>query len=288
MHIIQSLDLAYSVKLIGFDLEEAGLVGSEEYVASGISEDEHIAAVFNMDMIAYFSNEPNSQTVPELFDFVFPDLYQELVDNEFRANFIMSTVNVYSDTLGNLFESTAAQYVPELLIGTMVIPGNGELIPDSRRSDHAAFWDAGYMAMHISDGAETRNPNYHGPTDVLDSCNMTFATHIVKALAATLLRLAKPMHGNVEEVSVTADPASGISDGSANTFHAVVSPNPSNDLFHIRSEELITEVNVFDLSGRFLFNQKKTFIDLSDHENGVYTLSIHSEKGTVNLRAIKD
>ncbi len=287
VRVLHDLDLGYTVKFIGFDLEEAGLVGSEEYVGYGMPSDEHIAAVINMDMIAYFSNAPNSQTVPELFDIVFPDLYQELVDNEFRANFITSTANEFSDTLGVLFESTAAMYVPELLIGTMVVPGNGELIPDSRRSDHAAFWDAGYMALHLSDGAETRNPNYHDPTDVLDSCNMTFATQITKAVAATVIRLAKPMRGAVVEASVQSDPTSGIRDLSEHAFHVTVMPNPSNGLFLLRSDARIIQVNLFDVTGRLLFSGDENLIDLSAYGSGVYPVSVITDRGKTYLQVIR-
>ena len=276
VRMIQNLNLAYSVKFIGFDLEEAGLEGSEHYVASGIADDEDIAGVINMDMIAYYSNQPNTQTVPSGFDLVFPDLYQQLVDNQFRANFILSTANTFSDPLLQLFEATALEFVPQLLVGSISVPGNGELIPDSRRSDHAAFWDAGYMALHLSDGAETRNPNYHGPTDVLNTCNMTFATNVTKAVVATLLKLAIPMHGTVETAQVQVDPASGMSEIPFTEISIFVAPNPSKGIFQIHASQPVEKAFVFDATGRFILEQTKAEINLFDYEPGLYFLSVLS------------
>lgn len=289
MRIIQGLDLGYSVEFISFDLEEAGLEGSAQFVADGgILEDEHVAAVFNMDMIAYFSNIPNSQIIPEGFDWAFPELYQQVVDNEFRANFIISTANYFSDTLMYLFESTAADLVPDLLVGSVRVPDNGELIPDTRRSDHVAFWDAGYMALHISDGAETRNPNYHDPTDVIDSCNFTFASNVTKAVLATVVKLAKPMRGNVEESAVITDPTSGIAFIGNNDLHVSVSPNPSSGVFQLLTNAVVDQVMVHDLTGRLVIDQTSKTIDLGKMKAGVYTATVISEGRKAVLRLVKN
>ncbi len=283
--IIEPLDLAYTVKFIGFDLEEAGLLGSQHYVTD-IPTDEDIAAVINMDMIAYSTNKPNSQTVPTGFNILWPELYQELVDNQFRGNFIMSSANSGSEELMDLFEQTAALYVPDLLVGSIPIPGNGELIPDSRRSDHAAFWDSGYVALHISDGAETRNPNYHDPTDVIDSCNLTFATNVIGAVAATLLRLAIPMHGQVLEVQVQIDPASGIDDQLPDVL-IDVSPNPSSGIFVLNGNSARLETNVFNISGQHLATIAGPRIDISEYEPGLYMLRVLDGERVLHLRVLK-
>jgi hypothetical protein len=46
------------------------------------------------------------------------------------------------------------------------------MVPDTRRSDHAPFWDLGYKAMMVTDTANLRNPNYHRPTDIVISINV--------------------------------------------------------------------------------------------------------------------
>lgn len=211
LRIIAPLELSSVVEFIGFDLEEAGLLGSEAFVPDGIQADEDIHGVINMDMIGYYTETPNSQAVPPGFEIAFPDLYAQLVADSFRGNFIISTANTNSSSLLLLFDSMATQYVPDLMVGSIKVPGTGTIIPDSRRSDHAAFWDAGYKALHLSDGAETRNPNYHGPGDAESTINYTFMRNVTRAAAATLLSLAQPLHASVETATVTPDPASAVS-----------------------------------------------------------------------------
>ena len=35
------------------------------------------------------------------------------------------------------------------------VPFNGRIVPDTRRSDHASFWDLGYPAIMVTDTATT-------------------------------------------------------------------------------------------------------------------------------------
>lgn len=259
LRVLAPLELTSTVEFIAFDLEEQGLLGSEAFVPAGIQEDEKIAGVFNLDMIGYYSDQPQSQTVPQGFDIFFPDLYAELVANDFRANFIISTGNTHSNTLLLLLDSMATQYVPDLLIGNISVPGNGTIITDSRRSDHAAFWDAGYKALHLSDGAETRNPYYHGPNDTLGTLNFTFIRNIAQAVAAALLHLSPPAHSDIEVVQVVGDPASSIVETGENQCEIVVSPNPSNGFFKIATANCGSEpmnIKLISLEGKIILEEQ--------------------------------
>jgi len=72
----------------------------------------------------------------------------------------------------------------------LVVPGNGELFRDTRRSDHAPFWDRDYRAVMVTDTANFRSPHYHQPTDTLATLNIPFAAEVCRAVAATVLDLA--------------------------------------------------------------------------------------------------
>ena len=56
-------------------------------------------------------------------------------------------------------------YVPDLRSVPLSVPGNGQIAPDLRRSDHARFWDANIPALMLTDASEFRNTNYHTPAD---------------------------------------------------------------------------------------------------------------------------
>ena len=228
LRLIAPFRFKHSVQFIAFDLEESGLAGSLRYVQDGILPFEDIAGVINADMIGYYTEVPNSQTFPAGMDQFYPDLFAQLAANEFRGNFIISTPNTNSLPLANAFDSIAAIYVPNLMIGTVVIPGNGELVPDSRRSDHANFWDAGYRALHLSDGADSRNPYYHSPADTVGTVHLPFMANVTKAMLALILHLAQPIHADTLSATVVIDPEMGLPYRSIKNCAMRSAPNPTN------------------------------------------------------------
>ena len=102
--------------------------------------------------------------------------------------------------LRNWFEIATDEFVPlknraELgwpnLLVVLTVPDNGELLPDSRRSDHAPFWDEGYPAVMLTDTTNFRNPHYHQATDTLATLNLEFAAKVCRAAAGVVLDLAQ-------------------------------------------------------------------------------------------------
>lgn len=186
-----------SLRFIGFDLEEAGLIGSTRYVSTGIPTGESIEGVFNFEMIGYYSNQPNSQQLPAGFDLVFPAAYNQVANDGFRGNFITNVGNTTSKPLIALYTSSAAQYVPGLKVVSVEVPGNGQIAPDLRRSDHTPFWEAGKQALMLTDGANFRNACYHTPCDTAeDKLNFQFMSQVVKATLASMAQLAEIQHGD--------------------------------------------------------------------------------------------
>jgi Zn-dependent M28 family amino/carboxypeptidase len=65
----------------------------------------------------------------------------------------------------------------------------GLAIPDTRRSDHAPFWDVGYKALMITDTANIRNPHYHKSSDRLETLDLEFLTNVCQGLIAGIAHL---------------------------------------------------------------------------------------------------
>jgi hypothetical protein len=191
-----------TIRFIGFDLEEAGLQGSTRYAASGIPASEQIEGVFNFEMIGYWSDEPNTQVMPTGFNVLFPAAYDSVEAHQFRGDFITNVGNTASQSLALLFNNSAQQYVPGLRVIPVIVPGNGFMVPDLRRSDHAPFWDSNRKALMLTDGAEFRNECYHTPGDTLDEkLNFTFMSNVVKATLASIAQLAEIQHADWEITS---------------------------------------------------------------------------------------
>jgi Zn-dependent M28 family amino/carboxypeptidase len=77
----------------------------------------------------------------------------------------------------------------DLPVEALFLPFNGWLLPETRLSDHASFWDAGLPALMVTDTAFFRNPNYHLASDTIDTLDFTFMAQLVKSLELALLEL---------------------------------------------------------------------------------------------------
>ncbi len=81
---------------------------------------------------------------------------------------------------------------PELPVESLFLPLRGWLLPATRLSDHASFWDAGIPAVMVTDTAFFRNPHYHRPSDTIDTLDFTFMARLVHSLRLAVGMLAEP------------------------------------------------------------------------------------------------
>ena len=86
-----------------------------------------------------------------------------------------------------MFAQAVRQHAIPLPVVPFVVPGNGELFVDTRRSDHASFWDQGYQAVMLTDTANFRSPHYHQPSDTLATLNVPFAAEVCRAVVALVV-----------------------------------------------------------------------------------------------------
>lgn len=108
-----------------------------------------------------------------------------------QGDFIAVVGNAHSQGLLEGFVQSLERYRADLPHIALAVPGNGELLPDTRRSDHAPFWDAGFKALMLTDTTNFRNPHYHRPTDTLDTLNLDFAAQVCCATSGAVLDLAR-------------------------------------------------------------------------------------------------
>ncbi|MDE3220511.1 MAG: M28 family peptidase, partial [Nitrospirota bacterium] len=87
-------------------------------------------------------------------------------------------------------EREAQRHGAQLKTLSLVVPGKGEAMPHTRRSDHASFWDAGYPAVMLTDTANFRNPHYHRETDTVDTLNLEFLSNVAATVTATAIQIA--------------------------------------------------------------------------------------------------
>ena len=184
---LRDVPLSREVRFIAFCLEEEDLLGSLAYVSWLRESAQKIAGAIVLECVGYAKSEEGSQHIPPGVPVAVPTIgdFLAIIGNEASADLVA------------VVEGAAREHVPDLKTVSLVVPDNGELLPDTRRSDHAAFWHYGYPAVMLTDTADFRNPHYHRSTDRLDTLNLEFMEKVAGAVTASALRLCDaPLSGS--------------------------------------------------------------------------------------------
>lgn len=180
--ILYPVQTSRTIKFVAFVNEEPPFfktenMGSRVYARKAKEKKEDIKGVVILEMIGYYSNEPNSQRYPSFLGLFYPN----------RANFICIVGNWNSRTLlkkvKHAFES-GTEFPMETFIGPGFIAGVDF-------SDHWSFWKEGWPAVMITDTAFYRNPHYHKESDTPDKLDYKSMSEVVKGLENVLIKLAK-------------------------------------------------------------------------------------------------
>ena len=79
---------------------------------------------------------------------------------------------------------------PALPVESLFVRFNGWLLPDTRLSDHASFWDNKLPAVMVTDTAYFRNRHYHTRSDRAETLDYAFMAELVQSLTLVLDELA--------------------------------------------------------------------------------------------------
>lgn len=166
--------LPYGIDFIGYSLEEPPHFGTKNmgsYVhAESLSKtNSKVVGMICLDMIGYFSDEPDSQNYPV------PELKQRFPT---VGNYIAVVGrNDHAEFSREIYERMQAKGgIPIELINFPSSAGLGGL------SDHRNYWHFGYDAVMINDTAKFRNPNYHEITDTVETLDLPKMTAVVEAV----------------------------------------------------------------------------------------------------------
>jgi len=171
-----------SVRLIAFCNEEEPFYGTDDMGSRVSAEhsrnrDENIVAMFSLEMIGYYADEPRSQRYPHVIRPFYPD----------KGDFIAFVGNLDS------------RYVLHRAIAAFrrqrVFPSEGMvapewLVPDIRRSDQASYWFFGYPGVMITDTSNFRNYGYHNMGDTWKTLDYGRMARLVTGLTAMIRGLA--------------------------------------------------------------------------------------------------
>ncbi len=162
---------SYPLRLVAFDLEEYGLLGSAAYAAQLRQQQQPLRLMISLEMLGYCDSKLGSQRYPAPLERFYPN----------RGDFIALVGSL--PTIPDMVrlkrsirqDGTACEWLP--------VPNRGLILPQTRLSDHASFWDRGYRAMMVTDTAFLRNPHYHQASDSIETLDLDFLTGICQGLS---------------------------------------------------------------------------------------------------------
>ena len=163
----------YPVRLVAFDLEELG-VGSKIYAEALRRQGQKLRLMMSLEMLGYCDRRPNSQRYPAPF-------LQRFYLNSGDFIALIGNFKTIPDLIRlsrNMRQSIPCEWLP--------VDNRGLLLPDTRRSDHAHFWDQGYGAIMVTDTADLRNPHYHKGSDRLETLDLPFLTGVCQGLIQSI------------------------------------------------------------------------------------------------------
>lgn len=167
----------HPLRLVAFDMEEYGLLGSTDYAAKLKQEQQPLRLMISLEMLGYCDPTPGSQNYPSPLERFYPN----------RGDFIALIGNWR--TIRDLISISRSIRKVGVPSQWLPVPNRGKIVPQTRRSDHAPFWDAGYPAMMVTDTAFMRNPNYHKPSDTIATLDLDFLTGVCQGLESGIRRL---------------------------------------------------------------------------------------------------
>jgi Zn-dependent M28 family amino/carboxypeptidase len=177
-----------------WDEEERGLVGSTAYVAREKAAGTNIVMAFVFEMIGYRSSAPMSQQTDPQLEAVFPDAGAQIMANQYRGDFLL-VVNDETATRAVVDLQAVADDIGLPTVNISLLAALKTSLDALRRSDHAAFWDADYPALFVTDTANYRNPHYHcaqSSSDALADVDIDFAVANVRVVVGAAAKALDP------------------------------------------------------------------------------------------------
>ena len=159
------------IRLVAFDMEEYGLAGSRAYAQYLNDNGEPLRLMLSLEMLGYCCHTPHSQRFPSKpLQKIYPH----------QGNFIALIGQWH--TIPNMTRLWWSFRAAGVRSQWLPVINQGHIVPDSRRSDHAPFWDLGYPAVMVTDTADLRNPHYHQPTDTVNTLDLDFFARVCQGL----------------------------------------------------------------------------------------------------------
>ncbi len=175
----QKPNLAQRVDFVAYTLEEPPFyatlqMGSYVHAKAMKDQGRSISLMLSLEMIGFFSDEPNSQNYPiPYLNMVYPERGNFIaLAGEFGEWFITRKVKTYFQQMTDL---------PIESINTT------KYMQGIDWSDHRSYWEFEYPALMVTDTSYLRNKNYHKETDTAEKLDYIKMGEVVLGVYGVLL-----------------------------------------------------------------------------------------------------
>jgi hypothetical protein len=175
--------LPIRAELVAYTLEEPPFFRSEQmgsamHAKALKREGAAVRAMFSLEMIGYFSDDPDSQHFPSsVLSLFYPT----------KGNFI--------SVVGKMGEGMLVRKIKKAMAGATSLPvysiNAPRLIPGVDFSDHLSYWREGYPAVMITDTAFYRNANYHTMGDTAERLDYRRMGQVVEGVYAAVVDVTR-------------------------------------------------------------------------------------------------
>lgn len=172
--------LPYRIDFVAYTLEEPPFFGTTNmgsYVHAKFLHENNISVrgMICLEMIGFFKDQKKSQRYPlSLMRLFYPD----------TGDFIGIVSNYGSSALSK--QLSRHLEATSMKVETLAAPS---FITGVDFSDHRNYWKFGYDAVMITDTAFYRNPNYHEPSDTMETLDFIRMKEVVKGICWSLLNM---------------------------------------------------------------------------------------------------
>lgn len=182
-HLLNKTSPPMAIELIAYTLEEPPFfrtdnMGSAVHARSMKDQGVKIRIMISLEMIGYFSDEPDSQTFPiGVLKYIYPS----------TGNWIA--------VIGDISSGLDVRRVKKSMMEVIQLPVYSFNAPPNDFSgidwsDHLNYWKYGYPAVMITDTSFLRNLNYHTERDTADLLDYERMSQVVTGVYGAILLIA--------------------------------------------------------------------------------------------------
>lgn len=180
--LIELARLGLPVRCVAFANEElpyshGAEMGSFVFARRAREQGERIAAMFSLEMLGCYSDQPGSQRYPPMIGWFYPDC----------ANFIAFVGDLGAWRLVRRAHTLFRKH-SDFPSQSLAAPA---FVPGITSSDHWSFRRHGYAALMVTDTAFNRYAHYHLPSDTPEKLDYARMARVTLGLAGMLEELAR-------------------------------------------------------------------------------------------------